>query len=76
MNTKAIEDHVKKITESWTWNKLTEDERNRYAAEMSRNLTRNLFIGEYAIVTEIMDALYDMFLEGLGYSRVTWRAEE
>lgn len=76
MNTKAITDHVKKITESWTWNKLTEDERNRYETEMSRNLNRNLFIGEYAIVTEIMDALYDMFLEGLGYSGVTWRAEE
>ena len=69
----AQADWVDMIIKSWTWAKLTDDEKNRFGDELATPDTQQIISGSYKQRWEILSALYSMFLEGLGYQGSGWR---
>ena len=67
----AQADWTDMIVKSWTWAKLTDEEKNRFGEEI--NTQEKVIIGTYRQRWEILNALYSMFLEGCGYTGVNWR---
>ena len=61
------------IIKSWTWAKLTNDERNKFGDELNKEATKRIISGTYKQRWEILNALYSMFLEGCGYNGGNWR---
>ena len=60
-----IEEHIKK---SWTWERLTPEERKRFDAV---NIDR--IKGSKKQRLEAICAIYTAFLAGVGYDSPTWR---
>ena len=69
----AQADWTDMIVKSWTWAKLTNDERNKFGDELNKEATKRIISGTYKQRWEILNALYSMFLEGCGYNGVNWR---
>ena len=69
----AQADWTDMIVKSWTWAKLTNDERNKFGDELNKEATKKIISGTYRQRCEILNALYSMFLEGCGYNGVNWR---
>ena len=69
----AQADWTDMIVKSWTWAKLTNDERNKFGDELNKETTKKIISGTYRQRWEILNALYSMFLEGCGYNRGSWR---
>ena len=69
----AQTDWIDMIVKSWTWAKLTNDERNKFWDELSKETTKKIISGTYRQRWEILNALYSMFLEGCGYNGGNWR---
>ena len=69
----AQADWTDMIVKSWTWAKLTNDERNKFGDELNKETTKRIISGTYKQRWEILNALYSMFLEGCGYNGGTWR---
>lgn len=61
------------IVKSWTWTKLTNDERNKFGDELNKETTKKVISGTYKQRWEILNVLYSMFLEGCGYNGGSWR---
>ena len=69
----AQADWTDMIVKSWTWGKLTNDERNKFGDELNKETTKKIISGTYRQRWEILNALYSMFLEGCGYNGGAWR---
>ena len=69
----AQADWTDMIIKSWTWAKLTNDEKNKFGDELNKEITQKIISGTYRQRWEILNALYSMFLEGCGYNGCTWR---
>ena len=70
----AQADWTEMIEKSWTWAKLTNDEKFRFKEEISKSITQKEIIkGTYKQRWQVLNALYSMFLEGCGYNGCTWR---
>ena len=69
----AQADWTSMIIKSWTWAKLTNEEKNRFGDEVNKEITRKVVVGSYRQRWEILNALYSMFLEGCGYNGMNWR---
>ena len=69
----AQADWTDMIVKSWTWEKLTREERNKFGDELSKETTKKIISGTYRQRCEILNALYSMFLEGCSYNGGTWR---
>lgn len=69
----AQADWADMIVKSWTWAKLTNDERNKFGGELNKETTKKVISGTYKQRWEILNALYSMFLEGCGYDGGNWR---
>ena len=69
----AQADWTDMIVKSWTWEKLTREERNKFGDELNKETTKKIISGTYKQRLEILNALYSMFLEGCGYNGGTWR---
>ena len=69
----AQADWTDMIVKSWTWAKLTNDERNKFGDELNKETTKKIISGTYRQRCEILNALYSMFLDGCGYNGVNWR---
>ena len=69
----AQADWTDMIVKSWTWAKLTNDEKNKFGDELNKEATKKIISGTYRQRCEILNALYSMFLEGCGYNGVNWR---
>lgn len=69
----AQADWTNMIIKSWTWAKLTNDEKNKFGDELNKEITQKIISGTYRQRWEILNALYSMFLEGCGYNGCTWR---
>lgn len=73
----AYSDWFEMIFESWTWEKLTESEREKFIDEMDSWCNyRGLLIGTYKQRWEILSELYHIYLEGIGYNSFNWRENE
>ena len=69
----AQADWTDMIVKSWTWAKLTNDEKNKFGDELNKETTKKIISGTYRQRCEILNVLYSMFLEGCGYNGVNWR---
>ena len=69
----AQTDWTDMIVKSWTWAKLTNDEKNKFGDELNKETTKKIISGAYRQRWKILNALYSMFLEGCGYNGGNWR---
>lgn len=69
----AVEDYFQNvIKKSWTWNRLTEEERRRF-------IDMDVFDrikGNNKTRVEWLITIYDSFLSALGYKPIGWRETE
>ena len=78
----AYTDWFEMIFKSWTWEKLTESEREKFIDEVdkfcSERSSFQILKGTYRQRWDILQALYSCYLDGLGYKPIGWRenAEE
>ena len=71
----AYGDFIKMIRHSWTWAKLTEEERQTFIDECDF-WNHETIVGTYRQRLKTLNGLYSMFLNGLGYRRGNFRSEE
>lgn len=71
----AVLDFIGMIKESWTWEKLTEQEKKRFEDSVIWSIKQNVIIGTYKQRYQTLNALYHTFLEGVGYTGWKWREE-
>ena len=69
----AQADWTDMIIKSWTWAKLTNEEKNKFRGELNKGITQKIISGTYKQRLAILSALYSMFLEGCGYNGGNWR---
>ena len=69
----AQADWTDMIVKSWTWAKLTREERNKFGDELNKETTKKIIFGTYEQRWETLNTLYSMFLEGCGYNGGSWR---
>ena len=70
----AYTDWFEMIFNSWTWGKLTDDERTAFVDQMDSWCNwRGLLIGTYTQRCEILNEMYYMYLLGIGYKPSGWR---
>lgn len=72
---RAYDDFIAMIKNSWTWERLTEDERVTFTNNLQRIALLNIS-GSYLQRYHAYHACYDMYLRGLGYDDWHWREPE
>lgn len=69
----AVEDYFQNvIKKSWTWEKLTEEERKRF---INMNVIDRIK-GNDKTRLEWLNTIYESFLVALGYKSIGWRETE
>jgi hypothetical protein len=67
----TVENYFQKVTKkSWTWQKLTEEEKERFIT-----LNFDLITGTAKKRMVIFNLVYHAFLVGLGYKPIGWRED-
>ena len=71
----AIKDYLAMIKQSWTWSKLTEEEKECFENFLaSHPMVESGVRGNYSQRWTVLDAIYHAFLLGCGYrNQVDWR---
>ena len=64
------------IENSWTWNKLTKEEQNKFIKHINNISVKLTIKGSYNDRYVILQDLYHTFLIGLNYNPINWREEE
>ena len=64
---------VEMIMKSWTFDKMTENERQRIIDFIYSKRTESCLKGTYKQRWEILQAIYNSFLMGLDYKPIGWR---
>lgn len=72
----AIHNFKVMIEQSWTYGKMTREERDNWERVLFSTRTKNSLKGNYNTRWEILQAIYGAYLFGLGYNDFTWREEE
>ena len=75
----AYTDWFEMTFNSWTWERLTDDEKTTFTNQMDFWCNhRGLLVGTYKQRWEILNEMYYMYLLGVGYKPIGWRenAEE
>lgn len=70
----AYSDWFDMIFKSWTWKRLTDDEKTTFTNRMNDwcNYDGHL-VGTYKQRWEVLEELYYMYLLGIGYEPIGWR---
>lgn len=69
-------DFKKMIFNSWTFDKMTMQERQKLFETLYNIQTQNALKGTYKQRWEILQAIYTAYLNGLGYTDFNWRETE
>ena len=71
----AKQEWFEMIKKSWTWAKLTENEKEKFSKLLDHPCTSYVIRGDYKNRWEACDALYHTFLVGLDYDEepMNWR---
>ena len=74
----AILDFQEMINHSWTWAKLTKEEKAQWfdGLETITHWTNKAVKGTYQDRWNMLQALYHIFLNGVGYTNWNWRESE
>lgn len=73
---KALDDYKEVIRQSWTYRKLTTEEKERLEETLKHPSIKECLKGNYYQRIDIMIAVYTAFLRGVGYSGFDWREKE
>lgn len=73
---KTIEKYYETISVSWTYAKLTEQEKERLSKLMFSPCIINSIKGTHSQRWSILNAIYHSFLVGLNYDPINWREEK
>lgn len=71
----SLVDFVGMIEKSWTYDKLTKEEREQFYLTFNSERIREALKGTYIQRWNILQAIYYAFLAGIGYDGCTWREE-
>lgn len=71
----ALQEFYTMILNSWTYNKLTKEEKETLCDIIYSTRTENALKGTYAQRWDTLNALYFAFLSGLGYKGGLWRED-
>ena len=69
----AKQKYLEMIKQSWTWAKLTEQEKEKFSELLEHPCSSVVIRGNYDQRWEACEALYHTYLEGLGYKPLDWR---
>lgn len=64
------------IKNSWTFNKMTAEEKTKLFETMENVTTAEAVKGNYRTRWTILQSIYSSFLIGLGYNGFNWRSGE
>lgn len=65
----------KVIYKGWTWEKLTQSEKNRFNDVVHSLLQQNIVVGNERQQQAIISGAFGAFIAGLGYNGFNWRSE-
>ncbi len=68
-----LNDFIKMIQASWTYNRMTENEKAKIIETLNHVRTIDALKGTYKQRWNILNAIYGAFLAGIGYDGCTWR---
>lgn len=69
----AKQDYLDMIKQSWTWAKLTQQEKDKFLELLEHPCSAVVIKGSYEQRWQACEAIYHTFLEGLGYTPLDWR---
>ena len=69
----AYSDHAASVKNSWTYARMTDDERERYMTVLFFVNKQNMVRGTYEQRVHYLNGVYNAFLAGIGYSGPDWR---
>lgn len=72
---KAFESFMEMTFNSWTYQKMTMEEKKRFIEMMHHVRTQKSLRGNYNQRWDTLQAIYGAYLEGIGYSGWNWREE-
>lgn len=72
----ALDNFVDMIEKSWTYNRLTKEEKERLRDVFYNIQTRECLKGTYIQRWEILQAIYHSYLMALDYKPIGWREED
>lgn len=68
-------DYMEMITKSWTYDRMTSDERKKLGNLFISPQLKNALKGTYKQRWDVLNAMYHSFLIGIGYTDYSWRDE-
>lgn len=71
----VLKDFKSMIINSWTYKRMTADEQIRLFEELDSARLKNALKGNYIARWNILQAIYGVYLAGLGYNNFNWRDE-
>lgn len=73
----ALNDFYEMIKNSWTYERMTEKEKERLSAVLFLDVRiEKALKGTYSQRWEMLQAIYATFLSAIGYTDFSWREEE
>ena len=69
----AVTDYLSYVRRTWTWKKLTEEERTLFRNALETEAEKGIIKGTYTARWNCLQSMYTMFLIGCGYSGGDWR---
>lgn len=73
---RAVIDYLEMISKSWTWDRLTPEERAEFLKVINREYAHKTITGTYRHRWEVLDLVYYAYLVGIGYKPIGWREPE
>lgn len=73
---KALDDYKEIIHQSWTYRKLTTEEKERLETTLNHESIKECLKGDYYQRIDILRTIYTAFLNGVGYDGFNWREKE
>lgn len=72
----AINNFYEMIRHSWTYGKLTDEEKQQFDKTLKSVQMQEALKGTYQQRWKILQAIYMAFLNGCGYNDFNWREEK
>ena len=71
----ALDEFIKMTEQSWTFEKMTQQEKKTLYDIFNNIRTEKALKGTYSQRWNILQAIYGAYLNGIGYSGCNWREE-
>lgn len=71
----VLSDFINMIKNSWTYAKMTYEERIKLLDMLDSNRTKDALKGTYNNRWSVLQAIYGAYLIGIGYDNFNWRED-